>query len=278
MSLFLCPVCSQPLTRDTGRYYCGSGHSYDCAAAGYVHLLPVRQKHSKLPGDDKGMVLARKAFLSAGYYSNLLEALQELTNTYTGPEPVIVDSGCGEGYYTAGIFNGLTAAGKKPKIAGVDLSKFALRWAAKREKQIEFAVASAYHLPIGESQADLFLNCFSPLALEEIRRVLKPGGVFLYVVPGPQHLWELKQVLYERPYLNQETRQLYDGFSYQEVRRVEGRIHLPDQQTIQNLFQMTPYFWKTPGKGKAQLAQLSELDVQTQFDIHIFTYTGRSDQ
>ena len=66
MSLFRCPICAQPLEKQPGRYLCPSGHSYDCAAAGYVHLLPVRQKHSKLPGDDKEMVRARKDFLSAG--------------------------------------------------------------------------------------------------------------------------------------------------------------------------------------------------------------------
>ena len=132
-------------------------------------------------------------------------------------------------------------------------------------------MASAYHLPIADQQADLFLNCFSPLALDEVRWVLKPGGTFLYVVPAARHLWELKEVLYEHPYLNAEERTPYEGFRYQEVQRVEKTIHLPDQQSIQDLFRMTPYCWKTPGKGKAQLEQLTQLDVQTQFDIHVFT-------
>ena len=179
MSLFRCPICAQPLEKQPGRYLCPNGHSYDCAAAGYVHLLPVRQKHSKLPGDDKEMVRARKDFLSAGYYRPLCLALEALADQHTGMEPVVVDSGCGEGYYTAGIFNRLTAAGKKPTIAGIDLSKFALRWAAKRQKEIECAVDSADHLPVADRQADLFLNCFSPLALEEFRDCYCVGGIDL---------------------------------------------------------------------------------------------------
>ena len=270
MSLYLCPHCGLPLERERHRYRCPKGHCFDISAAGYVHLLPVGQKHSKMPGDDKGMARARKNFLSGGYYSHLLETLQDLAGRYAGQEPVVIDSGCGEGYYTAGIFHRLTAAGKKPKMAGVDLSKFSLRWAAKREPAVEFAVASVYRLPVADGIADLLLNCFSPLAIEEFQRVIKPGGAFLYVVPGPEHLWELKEVLYETPYRNREEHIVYDGFRYCEVRRVKRRVHLPDQETIQNLFQMTPYYWKTSAEGKKRLERLLELDVQTEFDIHVF--------
>ena len=79
-------------------------------------------------------------------------------------------------------------------MAGIDISKFILRLAAKREKRVEFAVASSYHLPVADASIDLLLNCFSPLALDEFRRVLRPGGAFLYVVPSAMHLWEIKKV------------------------------------------------------------------------------------
>lgn len=271
MNLFICPICGQQFEQKLHSYRCPNGHCYDIAAAGYVHLLPVGRKHSKLPGDDKGMALARNKFLSGGYYGHLLAALGEISVRCTGADPIVLDSGCGEGYYTAGIFHKLTAAGKKPKMAGIDLSKFSLRWAAKREREIGFAVASAYQMPVAGACVDLLLNCFSPLAIAEFRRVIKPGGTFLYVVPAPRHLWELKAVLYPHPYLNQEVQIPYDGFRYQEVRRVERRIHLPDQETIQNLFQMTPYYWKTSLEGKKKLEQLSALELQTEFDIHVFT-------
>ena len=89
--------------------------------------------------------------------------------------------------------------------------KSILRLAAKREKQVEFAVASCYHLPFADETADLLLDCFSPLAIDEFRRVLKPGGHFLYVVPGADHLWELKRVLYDAPYPNEEKKAPYEG-------------------------------------------------------------------
>ena len=74
-SLFRCPLCAAPLEREERRWLCPAGHSFDKAAAGYVHLLPANRKHSKDPGDDKAMVTARSAFLENGYFSPLRVAL-----------------------------------------------------------------------------------------------------------------------------------------------------------------------------------------------------------
>ena len=178
--------------------------------------------------------------------------------------------GCGEGFYTSGIFRTLAAAGKSPRMAGTDISKPILRSAAKREKGIAWAVASSFHLPAADGAADILLDCFSPLALEEFRRVLRPGGHFLYVVPGPDHLWELKQVLYDRPYPNEEKETPYEGFAYQSIVPVEGTITLPCQADIRALFQMTPYYWKTPKTGAKRLADLESLTTRISFRIHIF--------
>ena len=89
--------------------------------------------------------------------------------------------------------------------------------------------------------------------------MLKPGGWFLYVVPGARHLWELKQVLYDRPYPNEEKQTPYPGFAYRAIREVDFTAHLPDPQTIQDLFQMTPYFWKTPKQGAALAGRPAQL-------------------
>ena len=192
MSLFRCPVCGGPLVREARAYSCEKGHSYDIAKEGYTYLLPPNQKHSAAPGDDKGMAAARREFLSKGYYKPLLDTLCREISERAGDSPAILDTGCGEGYYTAGVYRALLDDGKAPRMAGTDISKFILRYAAKREKGVEFAVASSYRLPVADGCVDILLNSFSPLALEEFRRVLRPGGTFLYVVPAADHLWELK--------------------------------------------------------------------------------------
>ena len=269
-SLFCCPVCGAPLVRETRAYRCGNRHSYDIAREGYTYLLPPNQKHSAAPGDDKEMAAARREFLSKGYYRPLLNTLCCQIQSLTGDSPVILDVGCGEGYYTAGIYQTLTAAGRRPKMAGTDISKAILRSAAKREAGIEWAVASSFHLPVADGTADVLLDCFSPLALEEFRRVLKPGGVFLYVGPGADHLWELKQVLYDRPYPNEEKETPYAGFTYRSIVPVEDVITLPCQADVHALFQMTPYYWKTPKAGAERLSALDSLTTRISFRIHIF--------
>ncbi|MDD3346996.1 putative RNA methyltransferase [Oscillibacter sp.] len=270
MSLFRCPVCKEPLCREAGVYRCADGHSFDIAKEGYTYLLPPNQKHSAAPGDDKGMAAARREFLSKGYYEPLLHTLCSCFLSHSGDSPVILDTGCGEGYYTAGVYQALCAAGKAPRMAGIDISKSILRYAARRERAIEFAVASSYHLPLADGSVDLLLNCFSPLALEEFRRVLRPGGTFFYVVPAADHLWELKQVLYEKPYPNEEKETPYEGFTYEAVIPVEETVTLATQSDIHALFQMTPYYWKTPKAGAERLLALDTLKCRISFRIHVF--------
>lgn len=268
-SLLCCPICGKELSREERRYICPGGHSYDRAREGYVHLLPANRKHAREPGDDKGMSAARNRFLSGGYYALLLEALQALALERTERGAAVLDSGCGEGYYTQGVWQALSGAGRVPRLAGIDLSKPSVRLAARRLPEGEFAVASAYHLPVGTETVDLLLNCFSPLALEEFRRVLRPGGAFLYVVPGADHLWELKQVLYDTPYRNKEEDIPYAGFTYETVVPVRGNMAVAGE-ALRDLFQMTPYYWKTPKEGAARLAALDGLEVTADFRVHVF--------
>ena len=269
MSLFRCPICGAPLTREGRTYTCPNRHCYDVAREGYVHLLPANQKHSPNPGDDKAMIAARTAFLDGDYYAPLRETLCTVVSAHGGQNPKILDVGCGEGYYTQGLAQ-LPGA----QIAGVDLSKAGLKKAARRVNEGEFAVASVYHLPVADEAVDVVVDCFAPLALEEYRRVLRKGGLFIYVVPAPQHLMEMKAVLYDTPYPNPEERVEYEGFSYVDILPVTTTFTLPDQASIQALFGMTPYAWKTPRAGVERLEQLEQLTVTADFRVHVFRREG----
>lgn len=271
-SLFCCPLCGAPLDRGNCRWLCPAGHSFDKAAAGYVHLLPPNRKHSKDPGDDKTMVAARAAFLDRGYYEPLRDSLCQAVAEYAVnfPDPVLVDSGCGEGYYTAGLFQALTQEELAPQIAGVDLSRAALRRAAKRVPEGEFAVASVYHLPVPDRSVDVLVNLFSPLAAEEFARVLRPGGLFCYAVPSARHLWQMKEILYQRPYENPVKREDYPGFIWRNRKEIRFTASLTENADIMSLFGMTPYVWKTPREGVARLEAVDRLCCEIGFDLHLY--------
>ncbi len=268
LSIFACPLCGEKLAIDEQVYRCTSGHCFDKAKEGYVNLLPANRQHASAPGDDKDMVKARTAFLDSGRYTPLKEALCALAAKYAGERTALLDAGCGEGYYTEGLSR--VIAEKGGRTGGADLSKAAVKKAAKRCREAEIAVSSVYHLPLADGSVDMVTDCFSPLAKEEYRRVLKDGGHFLYVVPGARHLWEMKEVLYEQPYENEVREEAYEGFRLQETVPLSFGIHLEKTEEIMALFRMTPYAWKTPKEGVERLAEQKELGLTAEFRILVY--------
>lgn len=268
-----CPLCGEPLTGDTA-LKCGRNHSFDRAKEGYWHLLPVQSMRTKAPGDSKEMVAARRAFLNAGYYGLFGRALGELCLAYGVPTGAdaplhLLDAGCGEGWYDRCIAQAFAQASRPVQLAGFDIAKPAVRLAAKALPAAKYAVASSFAQPVRTGWADLLLNCFSPFAQEEFRRVLRPGGRMIYVVPGAEHLYQMKAVLYDTPYKNPVQEVAYEGFRPIGEREVSGRITVPAGQ-LEALFAMTPYYWKTPRDGAARLAALPELTTDIAFRFLVF--------
>lgn len=270
MSRFLCPVCGQPLSRQEKSYICKNRHNFDISSKGYVNLLPANKKHSLAPGDDKGMVIARNNFLSLGYYSHLKETLENLCIKYSGKDVNVLDCGCGEGYYTQGIYEKLVENGRNVAVQGIDISKDAVALAAKRVKDCQFAVASSFHLPVPDKSIDILINCFSPLAVKEFNRVMKKNGVFLYVVPAPKHLWQLKEALYETPYENPLKVEQYEGFQLIDTVKAEKEIFINSNEDINNLFKMTPYVYRSPKLAQEVLLKAEKLAVNAHFIIYIY--------
>lgn len=265
-TLFTCPACGGTLIHTGSALLCPKGHSYDLARQGYVHLLKPNQMHAKIPGDNKQMVDARRNFLEKGYYNPFSAKLTELcTALITEESPVILDAGCGEGYYTAAI----KAACPQARVYGFDISKFAVKAAAGKYKGIHFAVASVFHIPFGDNTADLLVNVFAPMAEGELCRVLKPGGFLILAVPGKRHLFSMKEILYENPYENQEQDTPYEGFQLRERIPVQETITL-NRENLWQLFSMTPYYWKTDVTGSENLKNTQELTTEIHFDFLLY--------
>lgn len=269
---FLCPSCGQPLSQKQRSLVCRNGHSFDLSKEGYVNLLLSSSRHSKEHGDNREMIRSRRDFLNQGYYRCLQKALCEAVLQLCPPSPTIVDAGCGEGYYTTAVFQALREknSSQPGNIFGFDMSKEALRIAAKRCPEIHFAVANLFSMPLPDHYADFVMELFAPIADREFLRILKPGGILLLTVPGPQHLFELKQAVYDTPYPNQLKELSFPGFTFLKSETIHDTIRLSSSRDIKSLFAMTPYFFRTPAHFAKRLDTLEQLTTQIEFTLHIY--------
>lgn len=270
MTGFCCPVCGGALELEGRSLLCKKRHCFDLAKSGYVHLLPAHLARSKEPGDNKQMVRTRTAFLDKGYYAPLREALAEKAAAFLAEDPdhpALLDAGCGEGYYMAGIAETLQSAGIKARLLGVDLSKTAVDRAAKRVPSALFGVGSIFRLPVQSDFCSVVTEVFAPCCLKEFYRVLKNNGVFLQVIPSAEHLFELKQAVYAHPYKNEVKPYEQEGFRFLGAQRVERKIRLECGEDIRNLFRMTPYSYKTSMEDTARLESLEQLETTASFEL-----------
>lgn len=248
-----CPLCAQALTKQERVYVCPSGHSFDVARQGYVNLLPVQQKRSLQPGDTKEQVLSRRAFLDAGFYAPIAQALCDLAIRLgcTGP---ILDIGCGEGYYSTRL-----AAALDAELIGLDISKEAVRWAAGRHKDALWLCASAAHLPIEGGSVGLVTSLFALTMPEEFRRVLRPDGAFIQVLAAEDHLLGLKSVIYPTlTHKEKQTAPQVPGFRLLESKPVRFTFTVEGEQ-VQNLLSMTPHVYRIGKEGAARLRHMETL-------------------
>ena len=266
---FICPKCKSLLkVIDGGVAKCPLGHSYDRAKEGYYNLL--LSSVGGVHGDNREMVLARRAFLDTGAYRPLSSRVAELATEHTRDGGLLLDCGCGEGYYTHIINATAKNANKTLHIHGFDISKDAVRLAAKRDGELKLAVASSYDLPIADGTFDTATNVFSPLALEETLRVLRAGGTFIMAIPAERHLFGLKSVLYDTPYLNEVDSDELSGFELISREKIAYRLNLDTPEKIRSLFMMTPYAYRTSASGRARLEALSSLTTEIEFYLFVY--------
>ena len=130
-------------------YTCQNQHSFDLAKEGYLNLLPVQHKHSKEPGDSKQMMIARREFLEAGFYEPMAKAVAMMidANKTIGQGMRLLDLGCGEGYYSRKIAL-YCKHSEQLALHGIDIAKFGVAAAAKKQPKARFIVASSNRLPV----------------------------------------------------------------------------------------------------------------------------------
>ena len=274
-----CPICAGDLALLQGGARCPLGHQFDRARQGYIKLLPVNHKGSREPGDGAEMIKARQAFLAAGHYQPLANRLVTIVcdevrdrfrDSSRNTRPVnVLDCGCGEGYYTSALAAGLLGLDRPSRVTGLDISRMALRLASRQHAEIEFAVASNFHLPVQDDQIDVMIRIFAPGDFGEVRRVLGPQGIIIVVSPGPRHLYELKQGIYAEP-RNHAAPTMPEGFDC----LFEDTLHFPvvlqTREEIDALLTMTPFVWTARRETVSELDHLTQLTTQAEFIIRCY--------
>ena len=155
------------------------------------------------------------------------------------------------------------------EILGVDISKFAVQKAAKKDKNAQFVVASTFDLPILDNSFDIILNIFSPKASASFNRVLKDDGILIQVMPGKKHLLELKEILYKDSTYENEVEFEYDGFKLKDQFEVSYNINV-NKDDLMHLFTMTPYLYKTKIDDIKSLDNITNLNITIDFVIAIW--------
>ncbi|MBP0977949.1 MAG: methyltransferase, partial [Oscillospiraceae bacterium] len=89
-------------------------------------------------------------------------------------------------------------------------------------------------------------------------------------IPLENHLWELKEAVYDNPYKNEVKEYAIEGFELARCSELHRKINLGSCEDIKNLFMMTPYYYKTSEKDFKKLDQIDSMKVSTEFAVLAF--------
>lgn len=228
---------------------CPEHHCFDLAKEGYVNLL-LGSKSGDKTGDSKDSARARHTFLQKGYYSCLKEHISsKLSGT-------VLDICCGDGYYDS--YDG--------ELYGFDISREMVRLASKSNKNGKYFVANLADIPIEDCSIDTAIHLFAPFNEKEFSRVLKKDGVLYSVIPAENHLIELKRIVYDKPYKNDEQAPDTTLLRLCEREKISETVSICEED-LKNLFSMTPYYYRTSPTNRARLDGVGEIKLTVEFVV-----------
>lgn len=115
------------------------------------------------------------------------EGLSRIVRKWIRAQDRLLDVGCGDAWYTARF------ADTGATVTGIDVSERAIGFAKIICPKATFVVGSADHLPFPDGSFDV-VTCIQVIehlteetgqnALQEFRRVLRPGGLMIISVPS----------------------------------------------------------------------------------------------
>ena len=225
LSLLRCPLCRGALSLSGSSLVCEKRHCFDIARQGHVNFVP-NQKDSFYT---KALFESRAAVFAAGVFEPVIAALEAAMARYVPAQhPVLLDAGCGEGYYAKRV-----CPQREMTRLGFDISKEAVRLASRGQKDAFFFAADLKNIPLADRCCDVLLDVFTPANYAEFGRVLKEDGVVMKLAPRSGYLKELREAA-----ADQLRRKEYDGGDVE--RYVHERMEVLCQQAITYTLSVTP--------------------------------------
>ncbi|MEE9322473.1 MAG: methyltransferase domain-containing protein [Granulosicoccus sp.] len=267
-----CPIDGLALEVAEHGLACARKHNYNVSRHGYVNLLPVRLKPSKDPGDNRDMVEARRAVVDHGVFEPFAQALSAVVcasaQQVDKDLPLLVDAGCGEGYYTAALSSSLRSKASLQNFAvlGVDISKWAITAAAKRHLYAAWAVGNNKRLPVLKGAASIITSLFGFETWHPWADLQHAGQIVVTASAGPQHLIELRKLIYETVIVHEvpdNAEALAAGYRQTGDSRVEFSSQINDPAIVANILAMTPHGHRvgTDSRTSLDTSVVSELTM-----------------
>lgn len=255
--LFHCPVCrSEMKIDDNGTLRCLNHHSFDIAKQGYVNFL-TKPVHSMY---NKDLFESRNEIINSGLYNPVHEKIAGLLASNMN---YILDTGCGEGTHLVKITEKLEF---DIVSVGIDISKEGIITAAKHYDQKIWCVGDLANSPFQEESFDCILNFLSPANYDEFKRLLKPKGKVIKVVPQEGYLQELRKQAFaqseKEKYSNEQTvNRFKDYFLKVEVHRITYTKQMA-QTLVPKLLEMTPLGWHVTNGKDLDINEITiDLDI-----------------
>ncbi|NRD72932.1 SAM-dependent methyltransferase [Shewanella sp. VB17] len=287
-SLYLCPVCDQPLLihEASQGLHCCKKHHFDKSDNGYW----VFNQAKKPQIDSRQIMRAKRFLLESGIFLPVVESIQTMIEQVTFADGAInyLDYDCGEGYYLRTIKQklALSIEGKaltsRWNTYGITEAENALFSAAKIQSETHldtesdatygtdshFIVSTLKKLPLANESFDLITLIDKQLKGKELIRVLKPNGLLIQVSPAPRHLWQIKSEVY--PDLTEKELILPHASELEllQTERVRFTLGAEGSQAIA-LLEMTPYAWRANDKVRKKLATNAYEALEIDFIISL---------
>jgi len=189
-------------------------------------------------------------YKKATHHIGLWNSEEYVIDKYFNKNESILDLGCGTGRTTFALYKrGYT------KITGLDLSEEMLDVARKiRDKmklEIDFIQGNVLELPFSDNQFDNALFSFNGLmqipkrtnrvkALKEIKRVLKPDGIFIFTTHDRnrgeefKEFWQKEKKKWEKGIQDKRLFEYGDRITSTKNNNSELFIHLPTCKEVVN--------------------------------------------